>query len=122
LAHHVRVADSYVEVQFSGDIDPGTMRRMGARLAPEEADAVRSHGRILFDFSEINSFGFDAERLGQAMQRLAQAGGRLAVYSSNPRFFGIGRQIALYSGLEGDAIAVFRERPEALGWLLNHHE
>ncbi|HMO52957.1 MAG TPA: hypothetical protein PJ994_00475 [Tepidiformaceae bacterium] len=112
MAHHVRVAEQYVEVQFSGEVDPELMRRMGARLTPEETAAVRSTARMLFDFSDIESFGFNTEQLGQSMQRLASLGVRLAVYSSNSRFFAIGRQIALYSGLEGDAIAVFNERPE----------
>jgi hypothetical protein len=116
------LADSYVEVQFSGEVDPEAMRRMGGRLTKEEAAALRATGRVLFDFSEIESFGFDAAQLGESMKRLATAGVRLAVFSSNPRFFAIGRQIALYSGLEGEAIAVFGDRAEALSWLLDCKE
>ncbi len=122
MSHVVRVAEGYVEVAFSGDIDPETMRRMGARLTPEEVAAVQRTARILFVFSDIDMFGFNSENLGLAMQRLAGNGIRLAIFSSNPRFFGIGRQIALHSGLEGSAIAVFSERAEALGWLLDLHE
>jgi anti-anti-sigma regulatory factor len=122
LASRVRVADDYVEVSFAGEIDAESLRRTGARLSDEQTAAVAKHGRVLFDFSEIESFGFAPQALGAAMQRLAGQGVRLAVYSSNPRFFGIGRQIALYSGVEGEAIAVFQDRAEALGWLLERAE
>lgn len=98
------------------------MQRAGARLSTEEAAAVGRTGKVLFDFTNIESFAFDAEQLGRSMQRLASNGVRLAIYSSNPRFFGIGRQIALHSGLEGTAIAVFQQRPEAVGWLLGRRE
>lgn len=120
MGNQVRIADRYVEVRFFGEIEPGTFA--GARLTEEEIAAIRRAGCVLFDFSEIDSFGFDAERLGQAMQRLGAQGIRLAVHSSNPLFFGVGRQIALYSGLEGEAIAVFDKRVEALGWLLGAEE
>lgn len=122
VAHVVRIAESYVEVVYSGEIDPGAMRRNGARLTPEEIAAVQRTGKVLFDFNDIETFGFDSQQLGMAMQRLASNGVKLAIYSSNTRFFAIGRQIALYSGLEGAAIAVFADRVEALGWLLDRHE
>lgn len=122
MAHVVRVADGFVEIVFSGQIEPDVMQKSGARLSPAEAAAVGRTGRVLFDFTDIDSFGFDAQQLGLSMQRLAANGVRLAVYSSNPRFFGVGRQIALYSGLEGSAIAVFDSRPEAVGWLLGRRE
>lgn len=122
MAHVVRVAEGYIEVTFSGDLAPEAMRRMGARLTPEEAAAVQRTRKVLFDFSDIDSFGFDSQLLGSAMQRLAANGVRLAIFSSNPRFFGIGRQIALYSGLEGSAISVHTDRAEALAWLLDRRE
>lgn len=120
MGHQVRVADRYVEVRFFGEIEPGTFA--GVRLTEEEIAAIGRAGCVLFDFSDIDSFGFDAEQLGQAMKRLAAQGIRLAVLSTNPLFFGIGRQVALYSGLEGEAIAVFDQRAAALGWLLGIEE
>lgn len=118
MAQSVEIREGYIAVVFSGVVTPATV---GDALG-ESSDvrtAMRRTPRVLFEFSQIESFGFDPLTLGDGMQRLAALGVRLAVSSSNPEFFGVGRQIALYSGVEAVAIAVFDNEAEAVGWLLD---
>ena len=107
----VTLHDHFLEVAFSGEVERATLREEGAAH-------LRKTGRVLFDFSEITKANFDAMQLGDAMTRLAATGVRLAICSTNPVYFGFGRQISLYSGVEGEAIAVFKERQAAISWLI----
>src|SRR5215216_5913699 len=102
----------YVAVIFAGDIAPEGVSGFVER-EPAALNALRGHGRLLFDFSAVTHFGFDPLTLGEAMQRQAGQGLRLAICSTNPEYFGVGRQIAQYSGVEGNAINVFRDQAEA---------
>lgn len=121
MGQTVLLRDGYVVVQFFENVDRESAR--GAlQNAPGATDAIAQSLRVLFDFSEVTSFKFDPLTLAEGMKRLAERGVKLAVCSSNPEFFGIGRQVAQYSGLEGEAISVFRTEPEALGWLLGKAE
>lgn len=116
VAVRALVHQEYVAVIFAGEVTPESVARLAER-EPAALAALRSHGRLLFDFSAVTRFGFDPLSLGEAMQRQAGQGLRLAICSSNPEFFGVGRQIAQYSGVEGNAINVFRAEPEAVAWL-----
>ena len=80
---------------------------------------IRENGRVLLDFSAVEKFSFDPLLLGDAMKRLAGRGLRIAVASSTPEFFGVGRQVAQYSGVEGEAIAIFKDHRAAEEWLLS---
>lgn len=104
--------DAFVEVVFSGEVARG--QQMGA----ESLAHVGKTGLVLFDFSGITKADFDPMQLGEGMVRLAARGVRLAICSTNPAYFGFGRQISLYSGLEGQAIATFSDRNDAILWLL----
>ena len=117
MAHDIELREGYVAFVFSGVVDQETA---GDLLAgrPDVLPAVRRHGRALFDFSRIERFGFDAFGLGEGMRQLAAMGLRLAVASESAEYFGIGRQIAQLSGVEGANIAVFRTEAEAVEWLL----
>lgn len=108
----VTLHDQFVEVVFSGEVE------RGRRLTDEGIEHARRTQRILFDFSEITRAAFDPMQLGDGMTRLANQGVRLAICSTNPVYFGFGRQISLYSGVEGTAIAVFKHREDAVNWLL----
>ena len=121
MGQTVLIRNGYLLVRFFGDVDPESSRG-AVQNAPGALEALAANPRALFDFSDVVSFNFDPLSLGEAMKRLAERGVRLAVCSSNPEFFGIGRQVAQYSGLEGDAISVFRTEPEAIGWLLDKVE
>lgn len=116
MAQEFEVRDGYVAITFSGAVDRETVR--GALEGRE--DVLRSLARdrkVLFDFSGVSSFTFDPYQLGEAMRRVAGDGLRLAIVSSNPEYFGVARQIAQFSGVEGAAIAVFRGQLEARDWL-----
>ena len=117
VAERAVVFREYVAVIFAGDVTPEGVGGLAER-EPVALAALRSHGRLLFDFSEVTHFGFDPLMLGEAMQRHAGQGLRLAICSTSPEYFGVGRQIAQYSGVEGNAINVFRDRAEAVAWLL----
>jgi hypothetical protein len=117
VAQEIEVRDGYVAFLFSGVVDPKTA---GNSLTerPDVLSYLRRHPFVLFEFSRIEKFGFDAFPLSDAMKNLAAQGVRLAICSTNPEFFGIGRQIAQLSGVEGAHIAVFRAEAEAVGWLV----
>ena len=117
LAVRAVVHAEYVEIVFQGDIDPESLAGFGNEN-PRAIPAVMRHGRVLFDFSGVKRFGFDPLTLGDQMKRLSGEGLRLAICSNSPEFFGVGRQIAQFSGVEGEAIAVFHSRDEARAWLL----
>lgn len=117
MAQQIEVRDGYVAFLFSGVVAPETA---GDFLAarPDVLAYLRHHPFVLFDFCSIEKFGFDAYQLSEGMKTLAAQGVRLAVCSTNPEFFGIGRQVAQLSGVEGENIAVFRTEPEAVEWLV----
>lgn len=117
MGQTVLIRDGYVCIEFSGEVDRESVR--GALASAEGSmDAIRTHGRVLMDFSGVTRFNFDPVLLGDAMKRLSGQGLRIAVSSTAPEFFGVGRQVAQYSGVEGEAIAVFKTQPEAESWLL----
>jgi hypothetical protein len=118
VAREVIVRPEYVELAFSGEINRAVLAAEG-RLPPEARAAVVRLKRVLFDFTEITEFDLDPYQLGRSMEQLAGEGLRLAIVSEGPAMFGVGRQIAQWSHEEGTAIAVFRERPVALLWLLH---
>ncbi len=113
MAHDVIVLRTHVEVRFRGVVD----RESVGGLSAAETESLRRTRRLLFDFCEVTEFRFDTMQLGDAMQRLASQGVRLAICSEGPAMFGVGRQIALASNLEGLAIQVCRSRDEAVTWL-----
>lgn len=117
VAVRALVFKEYVAVIFAGEVTPVGLSGFAER-EPAALAALRGHGRLLFDFSAVTHFGFDPLTLGEAMQRLAGQGLRLAICSTNPEYFGVGRQIAQYSGVEGNAINVFRDQAEAVAWLV----
>jgi len=116
VGHAAFIRDGYLEVVFSGVLSRETVAAAGG-LNEEQTEAARKSQRILFNFDDVTEFSYDPFALGLAMARLA-GNLRLAICSSNPALFGVGRQIAQYSGVEGEAMAVFTDRIEALGWLL----
>lgn len=117
MAQEIELRDGYVAFLFSGIVDPETVRgSLDAR--PDALAHLRRHPCVLFDFSRIEKFGFDAFPLGEGMRRLAEMGVKLAVASENAEYFGIGRQVAQLSGVEGANISVFRTELEAVAWLV----
>lgn len=118
LGQEVLIRDGYVCIEFFGDVHRDSVRGTLASVDGALA-AIQSHGRVLMDFSRVSRFSFDPMLLGDAMKRLAGVGIRIAVSSASPEFFGVGRQIAQYSGVEGDAIAVFKLQTDASDWLLS---
>lgn len=116
MGQTVLIRDGYVCIEYFGDVDPESVR--GALASSDGSiDAIRQDGRVLMDFSRVAKFTFDPMLLGDAAKRLAEQGLRIALCSSTPEFFGVGRQIAQYSGLEGEAVAVFRDQATAEDWL-----
>ena len=117
MAQRIEPRDGYLAVLFSGAVDRASVQ--GAlEGTPGAVETIRLTRRVYFDFSGVTSFAFDPLTLGEGMTRMAQAGLRLAIASSSPEFFGVGRQIALFSGVEGVAINVFRSEADAVAWLL----
>lgn len=117
MAHDIELREGYIAFVFSGVVNQETAGDLLAGRM-DVLPALRRHGRVLFDFSRIEHFGFDAFGLGDGMRQLAELGLRLAVASESPEYFGIGRQIAQLSGVEGANISVFRTEKEAVEWLL----
>lgn len=117
MGQTVLIREGYVCIEFFGDVVPESAR--GALdSAPGAVQAILANGRVLMDFSAVEKFAFDPMILGDAMKRLAGQGLCIAIASSAPEFFGVGRQIAQFSGVEGEAIAVFKDRAGAEEWLL----
>ncbi len=114
----VLIRDGYVCIECSGEVE---REAVVAALAatPGALAVIRENGRVLLDFSAVEKFSFDPLLLGDAMKRLAGRGLRIAVASSTPEFFGVGRQVAQYSGVEGEAIAIFKDHRAAEEWLLS---
>lgn len=118
MGQTVLIRDGYVCVECSGEVDRESAR--GALTAnPEALGAIRENGRLLLDFSAVEKFSFDPLLLGDAMKRLAGRGLRIAVASTTLEFFGVGRQVAQHSGVEGEAIAIFKDQRAAGEWLLS---
>ena len=111
------VRTGYVAVLFSGVVTQDSIDAFNEAHPDAMADMLRQ-GRVLLEFSAVESFGLDPRMLGDSMRRLAPQGLRLAISSAKPEFFGVGRQIAQFSGVEGDSIAVFHTEAEAVQWLL----
>ena len=117
MAQRVEPRDGYLALLFSGVVDRESVQ--GALSEnPAALQRLLATQRVLFEFSDVTSFAFDPLALGSEMTRLAQQGLRLAISSSNPEFFGVGRQIAQFSGVEGVAINVFQAEEEAVAWLV----
>jgi len=89
---------------------------IGGLTAEMWADVWRLR-RVLFDLTAVDGFELEPFTLGLNMRALAGQGLMLAIVAPRPVLFGVGRQIALYSGTEGTGIAVFLEEVEALRWL-----
>ncbi|MEX0783847.1 MAG: hypothetical protein WD557_14485 [Dehalococcoidia bacterium] len=115
MAQTILVREHFIDVTFSGRADRASV---AGGLSEEETATVMRLGRVLFDFTDVTEFEFDPARLGDVMRRLAEDGLRLAICSRAPAWFGVGRQIALWSDVEGEAIRVFRDRAEAEAWLV----
>lgn len=118
MAHVVRIRQHFVDVTFMGMVDRAAIEEAGG-LSPDGLAALLRLGRLLFDFTDVADFRFDPFTLGEAMRRLSERGLRLAICSSTPAMFGVGRQIAQWSDREGTAIKVFRDREQAEAWLVS---
>ncbi|MGE3074716.1 MAG: hypothetical protein AB7N24_01190 [Dehalococcoidia bacterium] len=118
MASEVRVEDGYVLVNLAGEVRPGVFRGLFAG-SDELALAVNEFRRVLIDVSEVDDVLFDPVMLGEAAARNnATRGVRFAIAATTPAMFGLGRQVAQISGLEGVAVSVFHSREEAAAWLL----
>ena len=116
MAQRVVPRETHLAIYFSGVVDSESVQGTLTQN-PEALATARTTLRVYFDFSEVTSFAFDPLSLGEAMKTLAANGVRLAIASTNPEYFGVGRQIAQYSGVEGMAINVFTTEEEAVAWL-----
>ncbi|MGH2611279.1 MAG: hypothetical protein ACRDHF_19530 [Tepidiformaceae bacterium] len=117
MAHTARIRPHFIDISFSGTVDRHAIEAAGG-LSEGELTAILRLGRVLLDFTDITDFRFDTFTLGDSMRQLSRQGLRLAICSSTPAMFGVGRQIAQWSDVEGSAIRVFRDRDQAEAWLV----
>ncbi|MGE0601106.1 MAG: hypothetical protein AB7J35_15685 [Dehalococcoidia bacterium] len=118
----MRVQEGYVLVILAGEVRPGAFRGLSAN-SDELTAAVERFRRVLIDVSEVDDVLFDPVMLGEAAARNnATRGVRFAIAATTPAMFGLGRQVAQISGLEGEAVSVFHSREEAADWLLSLEE
>lgn len=101
-----------------GQVDAG----IAAEMTTEILAALEASGRMVIEFAGVESFDFDPIALGATMAYFAQRGLRVAVVAANPVYYGIGRQVALSSGVEGSSVAVFTDAAAALEWLLGREK
>jgi hypothetical protein len=118
VPQRIEPREGYLAIVFYGAVERGDLQ---AALTAEPAllNAIRTSRRLLFELSDVTSFAFDPESVGISFGMLARQGLKIAISSSNPEYFGVGRQIAQLSGVEGSSINVFRGEPEAIGWLMD---
>ncbi|MBK6319168.1 MAG: hypothetical protein IPH65_10450 [Dehalococcoidia bacterium] len=113
MPHQMRDALSHIEVTVSGVVPGAEM------LSPEEWAAVFKRRRLLVDFSGVTKWEIPPERLVPHHREIVSRKVRLAAYAPEDWQFGVVRQAWLTAGVPEDEIAcVFRDRDEALAWLL----
>ncbi len=118
MAPEARLENGYVLLSLSGDVKPGAFRDLVAG-SQEITDAINTFQRVLIDVSEVDAVLFDPVMLAEAATQSAARGVRFAIAANTPAMFGLGRQIAQISGLEGEAISIFHSREAAAEWLLS---
>lgn len=75
--------------------------------------------RLLLDCTNVREVTVPAENLAVAAQQLYARGVKLALLAGSPLVFGLARQAIQLAGIpEGTAFATFRDRGEAVRWLL----
>lgn len=115
MPSEVILEDGYAVLVLSGEVKPGELST-APRAVREEFARSR---RVLLDVSEMDAVHLDPMTVAEVARQNAGGGVRYAIAASTPAMFGLGRQVALLSGLEGEAISVFHSRAEAAEWLLS---
>lgn len=105
--------DGWVEVRGSG-------RLTLADWVPAEQLPFPRGFRILLDYTEITAVDVPLDMFVHAANVLAERGIKVAALATLDVIFGVSRQTILTAGLpEGEQFAVFRDRDEAISWLLS---
>jgi hypothetical protein len=95
----------------------GVLQR-GDPLGPDVVAALRKTTKVLFDFEEVEDVKFDPTMARGPIERAVLLGYQIAIVAANPAWFGVGRQIASFSGVGDEKLRVFKDRPTAVAWLL----
>lgn len=113
MAVDIAQRDGYLEVRGSGDLTP-------ADWVPAENLPFPPDTRVLIDYSEVTSIGVPLEVFVHAARVMAEKRLKVAVYATLDVIFGVSRQTIMTAGLpEGEQFAVFREREQAVAWLIS---
>jgi hypothetical protein len=107
--------EGYQELHLSG--------RLLADLLEVRLDALAQAPRILVDYGDVTEIGLPAERMVQLARETDSRGARVAVYAPSPLAFGWNRQVLQLAGArEGVTVSVFKERDQAVAWLVSDGE
>lgn len=112
MAVEITRRDGYLEVRGSGELTP-------AEWIPAEDLQLPPHTRVLIDYGEVTSIAVPLEVFVHAARVMAEKRLKVAVYATLDVIFGVSRQTIMTAGLpEGEQFAVFRDRDEAISWLI----
>jgi hypothetical protein len=113
MPHQLFAHDAYVELRLNGVVDAPE------ELSESEWSVVGSVNRVLVDYSDVEQMNVDPYTLAGRARKNEERGIKVAVFAPRPALFGLNRQVLQLAGAgEGRTARVFRDRDEAVAWLV----
>ena len=90
-------------------------------FTPEEWRTVNEVRAILYNHQEVENISFDPWEMSNSWtaKQMAERGIRFAVFAPQAAWFGVNRQLVQISEAGDDTVRVFKDRAEAVAWLVH---
>lgn len=103
---------------FTEVFSDGSLTSAEIDAAPVPFLAAEATRPVLLNCATVGRVDAPVTLIQRLLRVATERHSKVAVFATNPLLFGVAREAILSSGLgEGWAIAVFRERDEAVAWL-----
>lgn len=113
MEHRVVQHDGFSELHLVGALTADDLKGAAAYAPGTGID------RLLVDFTDVVSCTIPPYAMTRLTQQVEAAGIRVAVCAPQAAFFGFNRQVIQLAGLkENESARVFRDREEAVAWLM----
>jgi hypothetical protein len=103
----------FVELELFGVLD------QLEPFTPDEWRAINEVRAILYNYHDVETIAYNPWEMSGSTKRLAERGIRFAAYAPQTAWFGVNRQLIQMSEAGEDAVRVFKDRAEAVTWLLH---
>ena len=113
MLYRFQVRPGFVELELFGEL------REMEPFTPEEWRTINALRAILYNYDEVDAIGYNPWDMSASAKKAAERGIRLAAFAAKPAWFGVNRQMAQMSEAGEGSVRVFRERAEAVTWLLH---